>query len=248
MTIESDEDIEALKRIGRIVAHTLRVMQEATTPGMTTAELDAVGARCFAAHGARSAPQLTYQFPGATCISINEEVAHGIPGARRIAPGDLVNIDVSDELDGYFADSGGSFIVDPETKVLRRLCDATRTALTTALDVARAGRSYNVIGDAITTAARRAGFTVIKNLCSHGVGRGLHEDPEFILPYAHAGEHRRLREGQVITIEPFLSTRADSVTEAGDGWTLRAPRGNRSAQYEHTLVITRGAPIITTVE
>lgn len=248
MTIENDDDIAALKRIGRIVAETLRVMQEAAQPGMTTAELDDVGARCFANYGARSAPQLTYQFPGATCISVNEEVAHGIPGTRRIAAGDLVNIDVSAELDGYFADSGGSFIVTPETKVLRRLCDATRDALDAAIAVATAGRSYNVIGEAISTTARRAGFTVIRNLCSHGVGRGLHEDPEFILPYAHSGEHRRLKEGQVITIEPFLSTRADSVTESGDGWTLRAPRGNRSAQYEHTMVITRGTPIITTVE
>ena len=165
MTIESDEDIAALKRIGRIVAQTLRVMQEAAQPGMTTAELDDVGARCFAAHGARSAPQLTYRFPGATCISINEEVAHGIPGMRRIDAGDLVNIDVSAELDGYFADSGGSFMVKPDTRVLRRLCDATRTALNAAIAEARAGRSFNVIGDAISTTARRAGFTVIRNPC-----------------------------------------------------------------------------------
>ena len=139
MTIENDDDIAALKRIGRIVAETLRVMQEAAQPGMTTAELDDVGARCFANYGARSAPQLTYQFPGATCISVNEEVAHGIPGTRRIAAGDLVNIDVSAELDGYFADSGGSFIVTPETKVLRRLCDATRDALDAAIAVATVG-------------------------------------------------------------------------------------------------------------
>lgn len=248
MTIESDDDVAALKRIGSIVAQTLRVMQEAAQPGMTTAELDSIGARCFATSGARSAPQLTYKFPGATCISINEEVAHGIPGSRRIVAGDMVNIDVSAELDGYFADSGGSFIVDPPSRTLIRLCDATRAALAAAMDVARAGRSFNVIGAAISTTAQLAGFTVIRNLCSHGVGRGLHEDPEFILPYAHAGEHRRLQEGQVITIEPFLSTRANSVTAAGDGWTLRAPRGNRSAQYEHTMVITRGAPIVTTIE
>lgn len=247
MTIDSEQDIVALQRIGAIVADALLVMQEAAQPGMTTAELDAVGAAYFAARGARSAPQLMYKFPGATCISINEEVAHGIPGERVIEAGDLINVDVSAELDGYYGDTGGSFMVDPQANSLRRLCDTTRAALDAAIAVARAGRSFNVIGQAISDTARKGGFKVIRNLCSHGVGRSLHEDPEFILPYPHAGELRRLHEGQVITIEPFLSTRASKVSEAGDGWTLRAPLGNRAAQYEHTMVITRSAPIITTL-
>lgn len=247
MTIDSDDDIEALRRIGGIVARTLQLMQEAARPGMTTAELDALGAAELARHGARSAPQLTYRFPGATCISVNEEVAHGIPGSRVLCAGDLVNIDVSAELDGYFGDTGGSFVLGEPSAAVRKLCDATRAAMNNAIAEVSAGVPFNAIGRAISSTASRAGFRIIRSLCSHGVGRALHEDPEYIFPFEHPAERRRLRAGQVITIEPFLSTRAESVKQSRDGWTLFAPKGNRSAQYEHTLIVTDGRPIITTL-
>ena len=246
MTIETQDDVVALQRIGRIVSLVLQRMLDAAEPGMSTRELDRIGARLLEAHGARSAPQLAYNFPGATCISINEEAAHGIPGDRIIRAGDVLNVDVSAELDGYFADTGGTTVVPPTTAVKTRLCHATRTALAEAMKSARAGQPINGIGAAIERTAKAYGFKVIENLGSHGVGRSLHEEPEYITGYFDPSDRRVLQEGMVITIEPFLSTKSRIVTEASDGWTLAGVRGNLSAQYEHTMIITKGAPIVVT--
>lgn len=246
MTIENQNDVEALRRVGRAVALVLREMLEALTPGMSTAELDALGRERLAALGARSAPRLDYDFPGETCISINEEAAHGIPGGRRLRRGDVVNVDVSAEMDGYYADTGGTRVLDPVPARLRRLCHATRTALDEALAQARAGVPINRIGAAIEGAARRYRFKVIRNLGSHGVGRKLHEFPGSIPGYYEPRDRRVLHEGMVITIEPFLSTRSERALPTGDGWTLAGEPGNRSAQYEHTLIVTRDAPIVVT--
>lgn len=246
MTIETEADVVALQRIGRIVSSVLQAMLDAAEPGMSTRALDALGARLLEQQGARSAPQLSYGFPGATCISINEEAAHGVPGDRVIRPGDVLNIDVSAELDGYFADTGGTTVVPPTSPLKTRLCHATRTALDAAMKQARAGRPLNRIGAAIEGTAKTYGFRVIENLASHGVGRALHEEPGEILGYFDAKDRRVLKEGMVITIEPFLSTRSRTVTETDDGWTLAGARGNLSAQYEHTMIITRGDPIVVT--
>ncbi|MFT3665417.1 type I methionyl aminopeptidase [Piscinibacter sp.] len=246
MTIETQDDVTALKRIGRIVSLVLQRMLDAAEPGMSTRELDQFGARLLEAHGARSAPRLTYDFPGATCISINEEAAHGIPGDRIIRAGDVLNVDVSAELDGYFADTGGTRVLPPTTAQKTRLCHATRTALAEAMKGARAGQPINRIGAAIERTARAYGFKVIENLGSHGVGRALHEAPEHIAGYFDASDTRLLQEGMVITIEPFLSTKSRIVHETADGWTLAGASGNLSAQYEHTMIITKGAPIVVT--
>ena len=247
MTIESQSDIVALQRIGRIVSLTLQKMLDSIEPGMTTAELDAIGARMLAESGARSAPQLAYDFPGATCISVNEQAAHGVPGGRIIKAGDLVNVDVSAELDGYFADTGGTKIVPPSSPIKTRLCHATRTALAEAIKVVRAGQPLNRIGRAIEQVANTHRLRIIENLAGHGVGRAIHEEPEHILGYYDPRDQRILKEGMVIAIEPFLSTRSRTVSESDDGWTLVGMPGNLSAQYEHTMIITRGEPIVVTV-
>ncbi|WP_295360256.1 type I methionyl aminopeptidase [Arenimonas sp.] len=246
MTIETQEDVEALKRIGRIVSLVLQRMLDAAEPGMTTGELDRIGERLLEEHGARSAPRLVYQFPRATCISINEEAAHGVPGDRVIRPGDVLNVDVSAELDGYFADNGGTIVVPPASPRKTRLCHAARLALAEAMKCARAGQPLNRIGAAIERTARAHGFRVIENVASHGIGRALHEEPEAIPGYFDPSDTRMLHEGMVITIEPFLSTKSRFVDEAADGWTLVGAAGNLSAQYEHTMIITKGAPIVLT--
>lgn len=246
MTIESEDDVVALKRIGRIVSYVLQKMLDAAKPGMTTLELDALGGKLLESHGARSAPRLTYDFPGATCISINEEAAHGVPGSRVIRAGDVLNVDVSAELDGYFADTGGTRVVPPASPQKTRLCHATRMALAEAMKHARAGQPLNGIGAAIQRTAKTYGFRIIENLGSHGVGRALHEAPEHIPGYFDPSDRRILEEGMVITIEPFLSTKSRVVTEASDGWTLVGSHGNLSAQYEHTMIVTRGHPIVVT--
>lgn len=250
MSINSEQDLEGLRRIGRIVARCLQFMQSKLEPGMTTAELDAMGGEFLAAQGARSAPQLTYKFPGFTCVSVNEEAAHGIPGARVLRAGDLVNIDVSAELDGYFADTGGSVIVPPESaaaSVKARLCEAAKRALERAMMEARAGARLNRIGYAIESEAKRNGFTVIENIGSHGVGRALHEEPGFIPGFYDRRDKRVLAANQVITIEPFVSSGAREVHDKGDGWTLITDTGIFTAQYEHTIVITQGKPLIMTL-
>lgn len=246
MTIESQDDVVALKRIGRIVSLILKQMLDAAQPGMTTRELDQLGERLLEEQGARSAPRLTYDFPGATCISINEEAAHGIPGDRVIQAGDVLNVDVSAELDGYFADTGGTTVVPPTNPQKTRLCHATRTALAEAMRSARAGQPISGIGAAIERTAKTYGFKVIRNLGSHGVGRALHEEPGQIPGFFDPSDKRTLKEGMVITIEPFLSTKSRIVTEGSDGWTLTGVKGNLSAQYEHTMIITKGAPIVVT--
>lgn len=247
MTIENQKDIDGLMEVGRLVAEVRDVMLASVTPGITTKELDNIGAFLLDKSGARSAPKFSYQFPGSTCISINEEAAHGIPGPRVLCAGDVVNIDVSAELDGYFADTGASTVVPPISRDKARLCHATRTALNRALEQARAGMPISGIGKAIQTVAKAHRFKVIRNLAGHGLGRSLHEEPQGIVGYYDPNDHRKLHAGQVIAIEPFLSTRSTSVVEADDGWTLVGHPSNLSAQYEHTLIVTKGKPIITTL-
>ena len=247
MSINSQKDLDGLRKVGRVVARCLQLMQSRLEPGITTGELDRIGGEFLAAHGAKSAPKLTYNFPGYTCISVNEEAAHGIPGSKVLQAGDLVNIDVSAELEGYFADTGGSAIIPPESKLHLKICAVAKQALENAMLEARAGARMNRIGYAIESEAVRNGCTVIENIGSHGVGRALHEEPGFIAGFYDRRDKRILRENQVITIEPFISTGAHEVFEKGDGWTLATKRGVFTAQYEHTLVITRGKPLIMTL-
>lgn len=247
MTVENQHDIDGILKTGRVVARVRDAMLNAIEPGMTTAELDKLGGEMLDHYGAKSAPKVTYNFPGYTCISINEEAAHGIPGGRVIQAGDIVNVDVSAELDGYFADTGGTIVVPPVTSVKTRLCHATQLALKHALAEAKAGAPINQIGKAIQRTAKAHGFKVIRNLAGHGIGRSLHEEPEAIVGYFDRHDTRRLRLGQVIAIEPFLSTQSTHVAEADDGWTLVGHPANLSAQYEHTIIVTRGAPIVATL-
>lgn len=248
MSVETDKDLENLRVIGRIVAQCLRFMSSRLEPGMTTLELDELGRGFLEKHGAVSAPRLVYQFPGTTCISVNEQAAHGVPSAAVVLrAGDLVNIDVSAELNGYFADTGGSFIIPPETVLKQKLCVVAKNALSAAMLEAKAGARLNRIGFAVEQEATRHGFTVIENLGSHGVGRALHEEPGFIPNYFDARDKRVLREGQVITIEPFISSGAREVFDTGDGWTLATGAGVYTAQFEHTMVITKGEPLIMTI-
>ena len=246
MTIENEEALEKLKIISRIVYETLLLMKRHLRVGITTKELDKIGQQNLERYGARSAPILMYGFPGHTCISINNEAAHGIPSDKKVKAGDVVNIDVSAELDGYFGDTGATFTLPPVEPRIEYLCQVTRKSLKTAMKVARAGAKIREIGQAIEKTAKQAGFTTIKDLGSHGIGLSLHEEPHFIPNFNDSKDKRILKEGQVITIEPFISTSSETTTTAGDGWTLLTEDGNFSAQYEHTMVITNRHPLVLT--
>jgi len=246
MTIENENDLDALKRIGAIVARTLQAMGKALEPGMTTRELDQIGAQLLESEGAQAAPALTYNFPGATCISVFPDIAHGIPGDRVLKAGDLVNIDVSAELNGYFADTGSSFVMPPKAAKLERLARDGKRAMWAGVNSVRAGAKLGDIGRAIQSFADREGYTLIRNLASHGVGRGLHEEPGAIPTWHEPSERRKIPEGLVFTIEPFLSMGSQWAVEGGDAWTLRADTGRPTVQFEHTLVATkRGAVVLT---
>ncbi len=246
MTIETAEERAALQAIGAIVAEALQTMGEALRPVLRTAALDAIGAEVLRSHGARSAPQLCYGFPGATCISVNHRVAHGIPGKTVLRSGDLVNIDVSAEKDGFFGDTGASFCVGAASPRREKLCRDGRKVLAKAIAAVRHGRPLNIIGQTLEREARKRGYTLVQNLGSHGVGRSLHEEPGFIAPFHDPDDRRQLVEGMVITIEPFLSTGATLVKQARDGWTLYTEPEYDTVQFEHSLVVTRGQPLILT--
>lgn len=247
MTIDNEDQLEKLRAVGKLVARTLAAMGEALEPGMTTRELDDLGRALLEKAGARSAPEVTYDFPGATCISVGPDCAHGIPDGTVIKAGDLINIDVSAELEGFFGDTGASFAVPPTSARIQRLCEDGRRAMWAGIRAVKPGARLNEIGRSIETFAQKNGYSLIRNLASHGVGRSLHDDPSEIPTWYEPRDRRKITDGLVFTIEPFLSLGADSVEEMDDGWTLRPPLREATVQYEHTLVATRRGPLILTL-
>jgi methionyl aminopeptidase len=247
MTADSARDIQRLRAIGRVCAEALRKMMSQTRAGMTTRELDEIGRAFLEAEGAQSAPQAMYDFPGATYISVSPVIAHGIPNEYVLRQGELIHIDVSAELDGFYADTGASLIVSKHELSLQRLLDATKAALAKALRAAKAGNPLSGIGRTVQQEARKRGYNVIYDLMSHGIGRKLHEEPSEILNYYNPNDHRVLNEGLVLAIEPFLTTGTGRVVQERDHWSLRTSDNTIAAQFEHTIVVTRNEPIVLTL-
>ena len=245
MTIGSKNDLAGMERVGRLVALALRAMRAAAMPGMTTAELDGVGAAFLRKRGARSAPQMTYGFPGFTCISVNEEIVHGVPGPRRLQPGDVVKIDVTAELGGYVADAARTVLIPPTEPAARRLADCARSAFAAAMRAATAGTALSQIGRAVEDEVTLAGFSVVRDLTGHGVGRTIHEKPA-VLNYYSPLALGTLTDGLVLAVEPILSSRPARVIEERDGWTLRTSNRCLAVHHEQTVVITQGEPRILT--
>ncbi|WP_305982583.1 type I methionyl aminopeptidase [Roseivirga thermotolerans] len=247
MSISKESELEGMKRVSEVVATTLRLMREHAKVGMSTKELDNFGGEILKSHGAKSAPYETYGFPGYTCISVNEEAAHGIPSDQNILKeGDLVNIDVSAELDGFWADNGGSFVLVKDIHNHQPLVDASRDILHKAIHSIKGGVKISDIGYLIETEAKKSGFKVIKNLAGHGVGRSLHEAPEDILNYRVKTNRERFRKNTTVAVETFISTQSTIAVQLNDGWTLVGNRGGYVTQHEHTILITDGGPVILT--
>ena len=245
MTVESDRDLAGLRAVGRVVAAALAQMRETLEPGMTTAELDAVGAAVFERHGARSAPRATYGFPGVNLISVNDEAVHGVPGRRVVEAGDLVKIDVTAEMGGYVADAAVTVALPSGPPVHEELRECAEHAFGRAASVARAGRPVSKIGRVVETAVSRRGFTVLRDLNGHGVGRAIHEPPT-VPNFFDRRLRGTLTEGLVITIEPIVAAGSGGIVEGADGWTVKTADGSPAAHHEHTLVVTRGSPIVLT--
>jgi len=236
-----------MKKASEAVAHTLKEMTNYARPGMTTRQLDTYGAKILLDFGAKSAPYVTYGFPGWTCISVNNEFCHGIPSDKRILQeGDLVNVDVSAELNGFWSDNGNSFVLGEDIHQHQKLVDASKQILRKAIYNIKGGVRLSDIGHLIETEAKRRGYKVIKNLTGHGIGRSLHEEPSGIANYKDRFNLARFRKNSVVAIETFISTLSTGTDTLSDGWTLVGNKGGFMAQHEHTIVVTEGKPIILT--
>jgi methionyl aminopeptidase len=245
MTVRSDADLAGLRAIGSLVAQARDLMAGSVRVGMTTADLDDIGAEFRRGHGATSAPQTVYQFPGFNCISVNDEVVHGVPGSRQIYAGDLVKIDVTAGLDGFIADSATTVLVPPEEEESRRLFACAQAAFAKAMNVIKTGNKVSDIGRAVHQETRARGFSVVRELCGHGVGHSIHEAPE-VANYYDPYQRSLLTEGLVIAVEPILSAKPAKLVQGRDGWTLSTNNQSLAVHYEHTVVVTKGEPIILT--
>ncbi|MFY0687197.1 MAG: type I methionyl aminopeptidase [Cyclobacteriaceae bacterium] len=249
MSINNASELRGMQLASEAVAKTLKEMTTYATPGMSTKELDDFGASILAHYGAKSAPLLTYGFPGCTCISVNEEFCHGIPSTKRILQeGDLVNIDVSAELNGFWSDNGGSFVLGEDTMGHQSIVDASKMVLQKALDNIKGGVRISDVGHLMETEAKKHGFKVIKNLTGHGVGRSLHEEPSEIANYRDRFNRTRFKKNSVVAIETFIAEKSTLAMTLQDGWTMIGNRGGLMAQHEHTIMVTDGKPVVFTEE
>ncbi len=247
MSITIESELTGIKKISEAVAITLKQMSAYAKPGMSTKQLDNIGGELLNKLGAKSAPRLTYGFPGWTCISVNNEVAHGLPSDQKfLREGDLINIDVSAELDGFWADNGGSFVLGKDINNHQHLVDTSKYILQKAINNIKGGVSVSEIGQLIESEAKKRGYKVIKNLTGHGVGRSLHEEPYEIANYYNKSNTTRFKKNTVIAIETFISTRSTIAHTRPDGWTLVGDKGGYVAQHEHTIIVTDGKAIILT--
>lgn len=247
MSITKELELIGMQKASEAVALTLREMIKFAKPGISTKELDEYGARMLSDFGSRSAPYMAYRFPGWTCISVNNEFCHGIPSDKRILKeGDLVNIDVSAELNGFWADNGGSFVLGEDIHNHQQLVDTSKFILKKAIENIKGGVLISDIGYIMETEAKKRGYKVIKNLGGHGIGRKLHEQPDDLLNYRNKTDQRRFRKNSVVAIETFISTTSTYADTLNDGWTMVGNKGGYMAQHEHTIVITDKEPIILT--
>jgi methionyl aminopeptidase len=247
MSITKESELTGMKNVSDAVAYTLKEMRNYAKPGMTTKQLDNYGAKILSEFGAKSAPYLTYGFPGWTCISVNNEFCHGIPSDNKILKeGDLVNIDVSAELGGFWSDNGGSFVLGADVNGHQKLIDASKQILHKAILSIKGGVRISDIGFLIETEAKKRGYKVIKNLTGHGIGRSLHEEPSNIANYKDRFNLARFKKNSVVAIETFITTTSTFTETLNDGWTMVGNKGGFMAQHEHTIVVTNGTPIILT--
>jgi methionyl aminopeptidase len=242
---KSQSEIETMARAGKVVAETLALLEERIEPGITTAELDELAERHIRSRGGEPTFKGYKGYPAATCLSPNDMVVHGIPGAVTLAAGDILSVDVGVTLDGFVADSAWTFPVGAIDAEAQRLLDVCKAALEAGIDQARVGNVVGDISQAVQSVTEAAGFSVIRSLVGHGVGRSMHEDPQvpnFVSP--HRGPD--LREGMTIAIEPMITAGGPDVYIHDDEWSISTSDGSLAAHFEHTVAVTAAGPRILT--
>lgn len=254
VTIKTEAQLVHMRAAGRVVATVLAEIEQALAPGMTTAEVDQIAERVLALHQVGSPfkhyPNRLFPdkpFPGSVCVSLNEELVHGVPSHERVVlDGDILTVDCGAIVNGWIADSAWTFAIGEIAPETRRLLDVTEQTLYASISVARAGNRTGDIAAIIQQTVEQQGFNVVRELTSHGVGQALHEDP-FIYNHGKRGSGRRLRPGMTLALEPMvLMGKPGIYWDADDGWTVRPDDGLPTAHFEHTIVVTEGEPDILT--
>lgn len=247
MSITNEQELIGMKKISEVVAYTLKEMIAFAAPGMSTKTLDNYGKDILESYGASSAPFKTYGFPGWTCISVDKEFCHGIPSEQRILEeGQLINIDVSAELNGFWSDNGSSFIVGNTASEYDNLVQASREILQQTIAQISGGVRISDVGEFMEKSAKQRGYRVIKNLTGHGVGRSLHEAPHEIANFRDRFNRERFKKNTTVAIETFIATDSSEAITLKDGWTMVGNKGGYMAQHEHTILVTGGKPVILT--
>ncbi|HJR16701.1 MAG TPA: type I methionyl aminopeptidase [Gemmatimonadales bacterium] len=247
ITLKSTREIEIMARAGRIVAGTLARMREVLRAGMSTEDLDVEAERFIRSHdGAVPSFKGLYGFPKTLCTSIDEEIVHGIPSARRVLEeGSIVSVDVGVQLDGLHADSATTLPVGPVTPEVQRLLEVTQKSLAAGIAAARLGNHVGDIGYAVQSVAEQAGYGVVRELVGHGIGTQFHEEPQ-VPNYGRPKRLARLQEGMTLAIEPMITMGSPITKTLADKWTVVTADGSLSAHFEHTVAITSEGPRILT--
>jgi methionyl aminopeptidase len=242
---KSTQEIETMARAGAVVARTLALIEEHVQPGLTTGELDAIAEEFIRSHDGVPTFKGYKGYPAATCLSPNSMVVHGIPGKARLADGDILSVDVGVTLDGFVADSAWTFPVGTITAEAQRLLDTCKAALAAGIAQARLGNTVGDISEAVQTVTEAAGFSVIRSLVGHGVGRSMHEEPQ-VPNFASSHRGPELREGMTIAIEPMITAGGADVYIEDDDWSISTADDSLSAHFEHTVAVTAAGPRILT--
>jgi methionyl aminopeptidase len=245
MSVDHPDQLAGLRRVGRLVRETLEALRRAVRPGVTTGTLDALAAEVFAARGGRSGPILTYNYPGSICISVGDEVVHGIPGPRQLRSGDIVTLDVAAELDGYHADAAITVPVETVSAGAEKIMAAARASLAAGIRAAQPGATLRDVGVAVERTTRDCGFAIIPELTGHGIGRAMHEAPT-VYNWPAPGTDLVLTPGMVFTIEPMIAAGSPRVVLDPDGWTVRTADRGLSSHEEHTIMVADGGPVVLT--
>jgi methionyl aminopeptidase len=249
IVLKSPREIAIMREAGVIVAGVIRALQEQSEAGMSTRDLDQIAARMFKSAGAESTALGYFGYPGHICVSVNDEVVHGIPGQRKLKRGDLVKVDVAARYRGYVADSTGCFAIgglETLSDRARELVEVTEQALFRGIEQARQGNRLTDIGAAIEEHVNKYGMSVVRDFVGHGVGRNMHEAPQ-VHHHGPPGRGPVLREGMCLAIEPQVNLGSPAVRMLDDGWTAVTVDGSLSAHFEHTVAITADGPLILTL-